>query len=116
MFKEVKLLYKHVRKIHIKSKMDGFYSHDIQWINCMYCPKFFNQKRALDTHIIKCHQGQNKTILKNSDKTREKTEQIKREDLPSENNEIEKKIQCDYCPKYFDKEGFAKIHVKVSLL
>ena len=38
--------------------------------------------------------------------------QIKTEDDLIENNEIEKRIQCDYCPKYFEKEGFAKIHVK----
>ena len=44
-FKQVKFLYKHVRKIHIKSELDGFYKHDIKWINCAYCPKFFNQKR-----------------------------------------------------------------------
>ena len=44
-FKQVKFLYKHVRKTHIKSELDGFYKHDIKWINCAYCPKFFNQKR-----------------------------------------------------------------------
>ena len=52
-FEQVNTLYKHVRKTHIKSGLDGFYKRDIQWLHCEYCPKFFNQQRALETHIGK---------------------------------------------------------------
>ena len=52
-FEQVNTLYKHVRKTHIKSGLDGFYKRDIQWLHCEYCPKFFNQQRALETHITR---------------------------------------------------------------
>ena len=46
----------------------------------------------------RCHQGQNKKgDYKNQD-------EIKQED-------IESKVQCDYCPKFFNAEGFVKRHI-----
>ena len=103
-YKEVKNLHKHVRKAHVNSEIDG---NSTQWLHCDYCPKFFNTKRALGIHIVKFHQDENRKYDPKTQKL------IKTEDIQVDPEDIEKKIPCDYCPKYFKtRENHLKVHLQ----
>ena len=79
-YKELNNVIKHVRKVHVKSKMDADYQRNIKWIYCTYCPKYFHQQRSLETHIAKYHQVKNETG--------ENEDGVKTEDAPIEKVEI----------------------------
>ena len=100
----MKNLHKHVRKAHVNSEIDG---NSTQWLHCDYCPKFFNTKRALGIHIVKFHQDENRKYDPKTQKL------IKTEDIQVDPEDIEKKIPCDYCPKYFKtRENHLKVHLQ----
>ena len=61
----------------------------------------------LGIHIVKNHQDENRRY---DPKTQTL---IKTEDIPTDQENNENKIQCDYCPKFFKtRENHLKVHLQ----